>query len=317
MAKLNMNKEIKYIEKRLKKAIVSNDAVLEAASNHLLTSGGKRVRPAFVVLSSQFGKSMSEDTYRVAVALELIHMATLVHDDVIDRSDKRRGRLTIAKKWDQNTAILTGNFLLALALEHMSEIEDVRVHRVISSAIIDVCKGELFQFQDQFNSQQTMTNYLRRIKRKTALLIQLATEVGAITSGADDETVRKLKMIGYYIGMSFQIVDDILDFTSSEKQLGKPVGSDLLNGHLTLPVLLEMRHNATFKSQIEALSPESPAEDFQTCITTIQASSSIQTAQEISDKYLAKAEHLIETLNNEHPKSLFKKLIQKMSKRST
>ena len=117
--------------------------------------------------------------------------------------------------------------------------------------------------------------------------------------------------------MSFQIVDDILDFTSSEKQLGKPVGSDLLNGHLTLPVLLEMRHNATFKSQIEALSPESPAEDFQTCIATIQASSSIQTAQEISDKYLAKAEHLIETLNNEHPKSLFKKLIQKMSKRST
>ena len=280
--------------------------MLEAASNHLLTSGGKRVRPAFVVLSSQFGKSMSEDTYRVAVALELIHMATLVHDDVIDRSDKRRGRLTIAKKWDQNTAILTGNFLLALALEHMSEIEDVRVHRVISSAIIDVCKGELFQFQDQFNSQQTMTNYLRRIKRKTALLIQLATEVGAITSGADDKTVRKLKMIGYYIGMSFQIVDDILDFTSSEKQLGKPVGSDLLNGHLTLPVLLEMRHNATFKSQIEALSPESPAEDFQTCIATIQASSSIQTAQEISDKYLAKAEHLIETLNNEHPKSLFK-----------
>ena len=98
-----------------------------------------------------------------------------------------------------------------------------------------------FQFQDQFNSQQTIINYLRRINRKTALLIQLSTEVGAITSQSDKETVRKLKMIGHYIGMSFQIIDDILDFTSTEKKLGKPVGSDLLNGHITLPILLEMR----------------------------------------------------------------------------
>ncbi|MCD0802480.1 polyprenyl synthetase family protein, partial [Staphylococcus aureus] len=129
MAKLNMNNEIKKVEQRLEKAIKSKDSVLEQASLHLLSSGGKRVRPAFVILSSQFGKDeqTSEQTYQVAVALELIHMATLVHDDVIDKSDKRRGKLTISKKWDQTTAILTGNFLLALGLEHLMAVKDNRV----------------------------------------------------------------------------------------------------------------------------------------------------------------------------------------------
>jgi heptaprenyl diphosphate synthase len=276
VSKLNMNSEIKKIEKRLEQAIKSEDKVLEEAAFHLFSSGGKRVRPAVAILSSQFGKEMNEDVYRVAVALELIHMATLVHDDVIDKSDKRRGRLTIAKKWNQSTAILTGNFLLALGLEHISDIEDNRVHTIISNSIIDVCMGELFQFQDQFNGHQSITNYLRRINRKTALLIQLSTEVGAIASGADIKTVHNLKMIGHYIGMSFQIVDDILDFTSTEKQLGKPVGSDLMNGHITLPVLLEMKKNSAFKQQIQQLSPNSSPETFKYCIDTVRSSDVIQ-----------------------------------------
>ena len=106
----------------------------------------------------------------------------------------------------------------------------------------------IIPIQDQFNSKQTITNYLRRINRKTALLIQLATELGALSADADLQTAIKLKRIGHYIGMSFQIVDDVLDFTSTEKQLGKPVGSDLMNGHLTLPVLLERRKNPQFKA---------------------------------------------------------------------
>jgi len=311
-----MNNEIKKVEKRIEQAIISKDPTLEAAAKHLFTSGGKRVRPAFAILSGQFGETESEDVYRVAVALELIHMATLVHDDVIDKSDRRRGRLTISKKWDQSTAILTGNFLLALGLEYISYIEDNRVHKVISHSIVDVCKGELFQFQDQFNSNQTITNYLILINRKTALLIQLSTEVGAIAAGADIKTIHNLKMIGHYIGMSFQIVDDILDFTSTEKQLGKPVGSDLMNGHLTLPVLLEMKVNTEFKTQIAALSPESNKAEFETCINTIRQSNVIQTAQEISDKYLDKALSLIDELENDSAKPLFKKIIKKVGKRN-
>ncbi|OEK71884.1 heptaprenyl diphosphate synthase [Staphylococcus equorum] len=316
VSKLNMNSEIKKIEKRLEQSLISNNKVLEDASYHLFSSGGKRVRPAFVILSSQFGKEMNEDVYRVAVALELIHMATLVHDDVVDKSDKRRGSLTIVKKWDQNTAILAGNFLLASALEHISNIEDNRIHSVISNAIVEVCMGELFQFQDQFNGYQTITSYLRRINRKTALLIQLSTEAGAIASGADLKTVHNLKMIGHYIGMSFQIVDDILDFTSTEKKLGKPVGSDLMNGHITLPVLLEMRKHPEFKAQIQQLTPDSDQETFDYCIQRIQSSDVIQQSQVISDKYLDKALNLLDQLESEAAKPLFKKLIKKVGKRN-
>ncbi|MCE4954750.1 polyprenyl synthetase family protein [Staphylococcus haemolyticus] len=317
MAKLNMNSEIKNVEKRLQKAIESNDPILREASSHLLSSGGKRVRPAFVILSSQFGpQKKTEDTYRVAVALELIHMATLVHDDVIDKSDKRRGRLTIVKKWDVTTAILTGNFLLALGLEHLSEIRDNRIHHIISNSIVNVGLGELFQFQDQFNSEQSITNYLRRINRKTALLIQLATEVGAITSEANDETIRKLKMIGHYIGMSFQIVDDTLDFTSTEKKLGKPVGSDLMNGHITLPVLLEMKKDTSFKKKIAALNHQSESQEFKPLIEQIRNSYSIKESKAISDKYLAKALKLIDELDEPNAQSLFIKLIKKMGSRS-
>ncbi|MEL0538761.1 polyprenyl synthetase family protein [Staphylococcus debuckii] len=318
MEKLNINKEIKKIEKELKNTIKSGNPILEDASLHLLSSGGKRVRPSFVVLSSEYGPHpRNEETYKIAVSLELIHMATLVHDDVIDRSDKRRGRYTISKKWDQETAILTGNYLLALALNHISSIQDKRIHMILSNAIIDVCRGELFQFQDQFNSKQTITNYLRRINRKTALLIQLATELGALSADADLQTAIKLKRIGHYIGMSFQIVDDVLDFTSTEKQLGKPVGSDLMNGHLTLPVLLERRKNPQFKALIDSLGPKSPNEDFEYCVRYIRSSESIEQSKSISKHYLNKALDLLGELETSPASTWFKKLIKRMESRNT
>ncbi|MCS4485460.1 polyprenyl synthetase family protein [Staphylococcus americanisciuri] len=316
MSKINLNQEIKTIEKRLQQQIKSDDATLQAASHHLLKSGGKRIRPLFVILSSYVGEDQAnEAAYRVATALELIHMATLVHDDVIDYSDKRRGKLTIEKKWDKPTAILTGNFLLARALEYLSEIENPEIHTTLSAAITEVCRGELFQFQDQFRVNQSMTNYLRRINRKTALLIQLSTEVGAMTSGADASTIRTMRQIGHYIGMSFQIIDDILDFTGTAEKLGKPVGSDLRNGHLTLPVLLEARRNADFKQKIASLHSNAPDALFTECIEQIRQSDVIIQSKEISAKYLDKAHQLLDQLPNENLKPLFEKLINKLQHR--
>ena len=156
----------------------------------------------------------------------------------------------------------------SIRLEHLSEIRDNRIHHIISNSIVNVGLGELFQFQDQFNSEQSITNYLRRINRKH-FINSLATEVGAITSEANDETIRKLKMIGHYIGMSFQIVDDILDFTSTEKKLGKPVGSDLMNGHITLPVLLEMKKIRHLRKNC-ALNHQSESQEFKPLIEQIR-----------------------------------------------
>lgn len=174
----------------------------------------------------------------------------------------------------------------------------------------------LFQFQDQFNTNQPITNYLRRINRKTALLIQLATELGALSAHADDRTANSMKRIGHYIGMSFQIVDDILDFTSTEKQLGKPVGSDLMNGHITLPVLLEIRNNPEFKGKIDALQPNSPKEDFAYCVNYIRQSESIEQSKQISRRYLQKAIHLLDELEENAATTWFKKLIKHMESRN-
>ena len=146
-------------------------------------------------------------------------------------------------------------------------------------------------------------------------MIELSTELGAIASNATPQVQNHLKRIGHYIGMSFQIMDDILDFTSTERKLGKPVGSDLLNGHITLPVLLEMRQNATFRDTILTLHAGSDMATFEYCIDTVRHSTSIDAARQVSQKYLDKALALLDTLNDQEAKQLFKKLIDKMSNR--
>ncbi|MEB8143179.1 polyprenyl synthetase family protein [Mammaliicoccus sciuri] len=314
--KIHINKEVKEIEKQLNSYINSDQNTINEACQYLLTSGGKRIRPLFTLIASQFGEHYSRDVITVATTLELIHMASLVHDDVIDKSDKRRGKPTIAKKWDVQTAVITGNYLLSQSLNAVSQIEHPKLHEQLANGIIEVCRGELFQFEDQFVSNQSITNYLRRIKRKTALLISLSTELGAYAARADDETVKKLTKIGYYIGMSYQIVDDILDFTSTEKKLGKPVGSDLRNGHLTLPVLLRIKNSSDFKASINQLQPDSPSEVFDGLVREIIKSPELQKSKEVSNHYLQKTENLIDTLNNESGKKMLLEIIVKIRDRN-
>ncbi|GGI39854.1 polyprenyl synthetase family protein [Mammaliicoccus stepanovicii] len=313
---INLNKEVKEVEKLLNSFIDSDQQTINDACRYLLSSGGKRIRPLFTLIASQFGDSESNDVRTIATTLELIHMASLVHDDVIDKSDKRRGKPTISKKWDVQTAVLTGNYLLSQSLNAVSRIEHPKLHERLADGIIEVCKGELFQFEDQFVINQSITNYLRRIKRKTALLISLSTELGAYSANTDDITAEKLKKIGYYIGMSYQIIDDILDFTSTEKKLGKPVGSDLRNGHLTLPVLLRMKNSSQFKNKITQLDTATSSVVFDEIIEEVIHSQELQHAKSVSNNYLKKAEDLIHSLKNEQGKKLLFEIINKISDRN-
>lgn len=314
--KINLNREVKEVEKLLNTYINSDQKTINEACRYLLSSGGKRIRPLFTLIASQFGDSQSQDVRVVATTLELIHMASLVHDDVIDKSEKRRGKLTIAKKWDIQTAVLTGNYLLSQSLNAVSEVQHPKVHEQLAKGIIEVCRGELFQFEDQFVINQSITNYLRRIKRKTALLISLSTELGAYSANTDETTVKKLSKIGYYIGMSYQIIDDILDFTSTEKSLGKPVGSDLRNGHLTLPVLLKMRNNEQFKYRVNQLNSNSSDEDFNQVIEEVIHSEELQEAKLVSNRYLNKATELVNSLENESGKKMLSHIIKRITDRN-
>ncbi|WP_210469191.1 polyprenyl synthetase family protein [Sporosarcina sp. 6E9] len=294
----DFRKDLNYIEKQLERSVQSASPIIRQASLHLLRAGGKRIRPIFVILASEFGEYSLEDVSKVAVSLELIHMASLVHDDVIDDADMRRGLKTVKAKWDNRIAMYAGDYIFSRALLSIGEIEMPAAHRLLAKTMLEICHGEIIQIDQQREMDQTVRDYLRRIKRKTALLLSSSCELGALVSGADASVVRKLSRFGYYAGMSFQIIDDILDITSTDKELGKPAGSDLLNGHITLPILYIKDHPSFLpylERAFEGTLTELEREDM---LTFIRQSGAIQKATEVSDLYLHKALNEINSLPN-------------------
>ncbi|HZG73905.1 MAG TPA: heptaprenyl diphosphate synthase component II [Chondromyces sp.] len=296
--------DIDIIEKELEEAISANSPVLREASFQLLHAGGKRIRPVFVLLSGKFGDYQINQIKNVAVALELIHMASLVHDDVVDDANMRRGRPTIKSEWDNRTAMYTGDYLLARALEYITKIENYEAHRILSNTMVELCLGEIVQIKDKYRFDQNLRDYLRRIKRKTALLIAVSCQLGGIAANVPEDVHRKLYKFGYNVGMAFQITDDILDFTATEAELGKPAGSDLLQGNITLPVLYAME-NSSLREKIEQVNEHSSKAEMKELIDELKRSGAIEKAQALSQKYLDRAMEILEELpDNRHIKPL-------------
>ena len=307
-----LKKDLDLIESALHQSIQAEHPVLRNASVALLDAGGKRIRPVFVLLAGQIGNYNIERIQKIAVTLELIHMATLVHDDVIDEAELRRGKPTIKSVYGNRVAMYTGDYILARALEVVTSIKDVQVHQLLSKTLVEVSIGEVEQIKDKFKWDQTLRDYLRRIKRKTALLIATSCKLGAIASGLSERDAGKLYRYGYYIGMSYQIIDDILDFTSSAKELGKPAGNDLLQGNITLPVLYAMRDQSFYKLLREIFANPSTVGDqeMQQIISELKKTQAIKQAYETSDLYLQKALKSLDSL----PASKAKQTLQDIAK---
>lgn len=302
----DLKSDIDVIEKELEIALSSSSHVLNDASLHLLQAGGKRIRPVFVLLSAKFGDYNIEQLKYIAVPFELIHMASLVHDDVIDNSDMRRGRQTVKSQWDNRVAMYTGDFIFGRALEYISNIENPAVHQILSKTMVELVNGEVIQNVDKYQLDQNIRDYFRRIKRKTALLIESSCELGALVSGASQEEVRRLKRFGYFVGMSFQIIDDILDFTSTDQQLGKPAGSDFIHGNITLPILLQKDDSSIYDYVEKVKAGQFTEQERLSLLKMVRKSDAIKQAKNISDKYLQKALHEIEQL----PKNPVKKKLR-------
>ncbi len=206
--------------------------------SYIVSETGKGMRPALTLFS---GKLFTYDlTYLLpmAVSVELMHTATLVHDDAIDKAATRRGRVTINSKWGDEIAILMGDFLFAKAGEFVADTQTPRVIKLFSQTLGIISSGEIGQFRGAYNIHQNREDYLRRIYRKTGSLFSLSTQSGAILGKAPEAAVTVMKEYADNLGIAFQIIDDILDFTSTEAAMGKPVGSDLIQGTLTLPAML-------------------------------------------------------------------------------
>ncbi|MDX8359879.1 heptaprenyl diphosphate synthase component II [Cytobacillus sp. IB215316] len=309
-----LNTDINIVEKELEKSIKSEHPLLSQASLHLLQAGGKRIRPVFVLLGGKFGDYQIDQIKYVAMSLELIHMASLVHDDVIDDSTLRRGKQTIKAKWDNRIAMYTGDYIFARSLELMSNVENISAQQILSKAIVEVCVGEIEQIKDKYNFHQDLRTYLRRIKRKTALLIAVSCQLGAVAANADDDICESLFWFGYYVGMSYQITDDVLDFTETETQLGKPSGSDLQQGNVTLPALFAMENKEIY-NEIININPKTTKEEMNHIISLIKQSGAIERSIEISDKYLQKALVVLDSLPSGKAKTALYNIAKYIGKR--
>jgi heptaprenyl diphosphate synthase len=309
-----LNSDLDIIEKALEDAVYADSALLREASLHLLQAGGKRIRPLFVLLSAKFGSYDIQTMKKVAVSLELIHAASLIHDDVIDDAEIRRGEPTVKAKWDNRIAMYTGDYLFARALENMAEINKPDAHQILSNTMVELVVGEIEQIKDKYRFNQSLRDYLRRIKRKTALLISASCQLGAIAANVDKNIYVKLAHFGYYVGMSYQIIDDILDFIGTEKELGKPSGGDLLQGNITLPVLFAME-DPTIYSEIVKVHENMPRKEIDRVINLIKQSDAIERSREMSNRYLEKALRLLETLPENQSKTTLRNIAQYIGKR--
>lgn len=233
-----LSEDVQRIEDLLVSTADSSlDPLVSEASTHLIKAGGKRVRPTLVMLASRAGRGGSRSTDLAAAALELVHLATLYHDDVIDETPTRRGVPTVHSKWGIEVAVLAGDYLFARGCALGAEAGG-EVPGILARAIADVCEGQIVETGALGNPRRSVADYIETIRRKTAALFRAACELGAATSGMTDGLRGALTDYGERLGLAFQIVDDLLDLIGEPETIGKVPGTDLREGVFTLPVLI-------------------------------------------------------------------------------
>ncbi|HWP98483.1 MAG TPA: polyprenyl synthetase family protein [Syntrophomonadaceae bacterium] len=302
-------RELNIVETQLQESIHSPLDILHHASVHLVQAGGKRLRPAFALIAARFYREDLSEVIPLATALELLHMASLVHDDVIDNSDTRRGTHTVKSAWGNRVSIYTGNFLFARSLSLLADYERRDIVGVLADASMKICEGEIIQMMSCYNVNLGLKNYLRRIERKTALLISVSCQVGAMLCNAPQIEISAHSRYGYYLGMAFQITDDILDLVADEKTLGKPTGSDIKQGVITLPALYALK-NGPYSRELAAMisSPECCQQDTGRIIDMILESDGIDYAYHITRLYAEKARRQIERLPDSPLKETYSRI---------
>jgi geranylgeranyl pyrophosphate synthase len=258
------------------------------AVDHMV-GGGKRLRPALVLLSAHLCGAEMDRAIFAAAGVEMLHTATLIHDDLIDGSLMRRGMETLNAHWSPGATVLTGDYIFAHAAYLTSRANNVRLIQRFSQTLMLICNGELRQMFDWRHGQVSRREYERRIYAKTASLIAMSAEAGAILADADEGTAGALRAYGEQLGSAFQIVDDVLDFVAEEETLGKPVGSDLRQGLVTLPVLLFLEMEPDHPAVCRALQGNAPEGVLQEAVRAVAGSPAIDQALEVAQRHAEQA----------------------------
>jgi len=284
------------VEDKLKATSQVDSPELSELLDHSLKSSGKRIRPILTLLSGKFYDYNLDYLLPMATAVEVLHTATLVHDDAIDNSPVRRNRPTVYKFWGTEKAVLLGDYLFAEAGALVATTGNLRVIKLFAATLKAISSGELNQAFNAFNLKQGRERYLYRVSQKTASLFSMSTESGAVLSQAPEESIQILIEYAYNLGVAFQIVDDILDFIGTEEELGKPVGSDLAQGTLTLPAIFLIERYPEDNPVKRLFSNPDEQDNIEQAIEMVRNSSIIQECYQVASDYCTRACHNLQLL---------------------
>ncbi|WP_299179808.1 octaprenyl diphosphate synthase [uncultured Neptuniibacter sp.] len=286
----------------------SNVPLVEKIGHYIVESGGKRIRPLLVLLAANAAGYQGQNHISLAAIIEFIHTATLLHDDVVDNSELRRGKDTANAKWGNAPSVLVGDFLYSRAFQIMVEIGSMEIMNVISNATNIIAEGEVLQLLNTRNPDTTEDAYMQVILGKTAMLFEAATEAGAILADTDSEVREGLRLYGLHLGTAFQLIDDVMDYLSTAEEMGKNVGDDLAEGKATLPLIHAMRAGTEEQRQlVRQAIRKGGLDDLQPILDIVKDTGAIEYTQQ---KAQAEADKAIDALNALSDSSFKETLIQ-------
>ncbi|KAK9268376.1 hypothetical protein L1049_000125 [Liquidambar formosana] len=304
--------DLQTLNQNLRSIVGAENPVLMSAAEQIFGAGGKRMRPALVFLVSRATaqivglQELTTEHRRLAEIIEMIHTASLIHDDVLDESDMRRGKETVHQLYGTRVAVLAGDFMFAQSSWYLANLENLEVIKLISQVIKDFASGEIKQASSLFDCDVKLEEYLIKSYYKTASLIAASTKGAAIFSGVDSSVSEQMYEYGRNLGLSFQVVDDILDFTQSAEQLGKPAGSDLATGNLTAPVIFSLEKEPKLRDIIESEFCETGSLD--EAIQLVKSCGGIERAQDLAKEKADLAVQNLQCL----PQSAFRLALEEM-----
>ncbi|MBX8631165.1 MAG: polyprenyl synthetase family protein [Thermoplasmata archaeon] len=294
-----VGEELKEVEETLQRSVRSDSPILTEIAMHVIAAGGKRIRPAICILAF---KAVGGDPRNMhsaidaAVAVELIHSATLIHDDITDEGEQRRGRVTAYRKYGVHNALVTGDFMFVQGFKYGQFLSPESI-RIAAEAYERLAEGEMLQEQWRNNPSIPMEEYIKIISGKTASVFSASAQLGAFHGGGNDEQIEALGSYGTYAGIAFQIVDDILDITSDSNTLGKSVGNDIREGNMTLPLILAMNDGVDRKLLSDVVAKRNkPRELVENAIRMIRESRCVPRSIAIAEEYVELANESLSVL---------------------
>jgi len=289
--------EMAAVDALIRGRLASDVVLINQISEHIVAAGGKRLRPMLVVLAARALGGGGPAAHQLAAIIEFIHTSTLLHDDVVDESDLRRGRRTANALWGNAPSVLVGDFLYSRSFQLMVELDSMPVMQVLADTTNRIAEGEVLQLLHVHNPDTDEAAYLRVIERKTAVLFAAATRLGALLSGANAATQQAMHDYGLNLGLAFQIADDVLDYTADAEALGKNLGDDLAEGKATLPLIHAMAHSAdAVRQRLRAVVETGDAGAMPEVLAAIGQTGGIGYSRDRAEHYAALAEAALDAL---------------------